>query len=96
MGCNTSKDSFQPAVDEAKEDSVKNGGEGIVPSNFLIASRFTYTSGIAGEITCGHGEKRDLVPSDVFSFYRASRGVCRRPARGHFFILYISSRARDR
>lgn len=25
MGCNTSKDSFQPAVDEAKEDSVKNG-----------------------------------------------------------------------
>lgn len=27
MGCNTSKDSFQPAVDEAKEDSVKNGGE---------------------------------------------------------------------
>ncbi|EFN79851.1 neuromodulin [Harpegnathos saltator] len=25
MGCNTSKDNFQPAVDEAKEDSVKNG-----------------------------------------------------------------------
>jgi len=28
MGCNTSKESVQPAVDEAKEgDSVKNGGE---------------------------------------------------------------------
>lgn len=35
MGCNTSKDSFQPAVDEAKEDSVKNGGEGIA---FLVIS----------------------------------------------------------
>lgn len=35
MGCNTSKDNFQPAVDEAKEDSVKNGGEGTVPSNFF-------------------------------------------------------------
>lgn len=28
MGCNTSKESVQPAVEEAKEgDSVKNGGE---------------------------------------------------------------------
>lgn len=27
MGCNTSKDSVQPASEEAKED-VKNGGEG--------------------------------------------------------------------
>lgn len=28
MGCNTSKESVQPAVEEGKEgDSVKNGGE---------------------------------------------------------------------
>jgi len=33
MGCNTSKESVQPAVDEAKEgDSVKNGGESLAVS----------------------------------------------------------------
>lgn len=38
MGCNTSKESVQPAVDEAKEgDSAKNGGE---RSSISICSSF--------------------------------------------------------